>query len=553
MKIMNFALLSLLCPIVANAGTVIYTDDLASSKSSIHFTNLADTVESFNLNVDANSFRLKDKKESLLGTHYTFQQMIGDKEVDGAEIVVSVDTQGDVTKIFDSSNKDSSMKMSMLPFFTQEKAIELAWNKLNVNGEFIDAPIVKLSVSSDMRLVYKVTMGVTSPFGYWDITIDAHNGQILSVTDAYLPRMKKENGVYGQRKQNLRPLSLAEALKKIQAKKMNAATFAAPFMGFANGSAQVFDPNPSVTLGRTDLEDDMDASVFLPAYQTQELKEITFENSVYSLKGPKITLIDFESPKVAPSTSPNGVWTAQRGNVAFNDAMTYLHLDRSLRYIESLGFTGNKAVFKKSLEVDANGVDGDDNSHYIPSVDRLAFGHGCVDDNEDTDVILHELGHAIQSHINSSWSGGDTGAMGEGFGDYWAASYSVSRPNGMAIHPEWVYKWDGHNKCWDGRKMDTFLPKYNPKKRYGAHANVDGGNTDELWSTPIFQAFLELYTRGVPRDVMDKIMLEAHFGLGPAVKIPQMAQSIVKTAKALFPNEDYDQVYLKHFKKMGIL
>lgn len=243
----------------------------------------------------------------------------------------------------------------------------------------------------------------------------------------------------------------------------------------------------------------------------------------------------------------------ERKNVAFNDAMTYVHIDRSIRYIESLGFTGNKVIFPKSIEVDANGLSGADNSHYIPSSRRLAFGHGCVDDNEDSDVILHELGHAIQHHINSNWMGGDTGAMGEGFGDYWAASYSVTTENGMDTNVNWVFKWDGHNDCWPGRKLDSFSPVYDSNRSYSAHSQVNGGVSDELWSTPVFQAFLELYKRGVPRADIDKIILESHFGLGYGVKMSEMARSIVKTAKALFPNEDYDQVYTKHFKAMKML
>jgi hypothetical protein len=35
--------------------------------------------------------------------------------------------------------------------------------------------------------------------------------------------------------------------------------------------------------------------------------------------------------------------------------------------------------------------------------------------------------------------------------------------------------------------------------------------------------------------------------------MPEMARSIVKAAKALFPTQDYDQVYTKHFKKQKIL
>ena len=90
-------------------------------------------------------------------------------------------------------------------------------------------------------------------------------------------------------------------------------------------------------------------------------------------------------------------------------------------------------------------------------------------------------------------------------------------------------------------------------RTYSAHSQVDGGISDELWSTPIFQAFLELYNRGVPRADIDKIILESHFGLGSGVKMPEMARSIVKAAKALFPTQDYDQVYTKHFKKQKIL
>ena len=151
-----------------------------------------------------------------------------------------------------------------------------------------------------------------------------------------------------------------------------------------------------------------------------------------------------------------------------------------------------------------------------------------MDDNEDSDAILHELGHAIQHHINSNWMGGDTGAMGEGFGDYWAASYSVTTENGMDTNVNW-YSGDGHNDCWPGRKLDSFKIAYDSNRSYSAHSQVNGGVSDELWSTRI-PGIPELLS-GVPRADIDKIILESHFGLGYGVKMSEMARSIVKQLK----------------------
>jgi hypothetical protein len=321
----------------------------------------------------------------------------------------------------------------------------------------------------------------------------------------------------------------------------------------ATGTAQVFDPNPSVTLGRWDLQDETDNSVLSRAYTIQDLPEVTMKNGAYTLSGSKLAIVDFESPTAAPVTTTDGHWVFERGQSGFTDAMTYLHIDRSMRYLESLGFTGGHAIFPKQIEVDSDGVNGADNSYYLPYARRLAFGHGCVDDNEDSDVILHELGHAIQHHINSSWGGGDSGAMGEGFGDYWAASYSVTREHGLEGNYNWVFKFDGHNECWPGRKVNAFTPVYDPKQTYSAHSQVNGGVSDEVWSTPVFQAFLEMYKAGVSKSDIDKVILEAHFGLGSGLKMPDMANAIVKTAKQLFPSKKYDQVFLKHFKKQAIL
>lgn len=537
-------------PLVSQAERLIYPDASIKliSKSG---NSLQQVSNALGLGLSAENFQLTETKESLLGKHMFYQQMVNGVVVEGSEIVISVDLQDQVMKVYNNALTGSMKSVeSALPLISQSQALENAWKHLQVNGELSEAPVAKLVYSKNLNLIYRIGLSVSSPSGHFDLTVDANTGEVISSADAALPRMKRASAPTRNKGAAVFP-SFSSALNALELKKINKSV---QFAGItATGSAQVFDPNPVVTLGRTDLQDNTPLSVFTQAYTNEELKDITFANGVYSLKGPKITLIDFESPSVAPSTSADGSWIFERKNPKFNDAMTYLHIDRSVRYIESLGFTGSKVVFPKSLEVDANGVDGEDNSHYVPSSRRLAFGNGCVDDNEDADVILHELGHAIQHHINSSWMGGDTGAMGEGFGDYWAASYSYTTVGGTEGNTDWAFKWDGHNDCWPGRKLNAFSPVYSASSSYRAHIQVNGGISDELWSTPIFQAFKELINAGVSRSDIDKIILEAHFGLGSGLKMPDMAKSIVNTAKKLFPTKDYDQVYERHFKKLKIL
>ena len=551
LKFFTTVILLLAFPLVSQASSLIYPE---SSIKLLDKSNnpLQQVSDELNLGINAASFKLTESKESLLGTHSYYQQTVNGLDVDGAQVVVSVNGNNEVFKVYNSTVNGSMKALeASIPFLSESQALETAWSHLQVNGSLNSAPIAKLVYSKNLNLVYKIVLSTSSPAGHFDVTVDAQDGRILDVLDAALPRMKRAEAPARNKGKALFG-SFASARKAFEFKMISKAIMTNE-IAFVDGTAQVFDPSPVVTLGRTDLQDNSDASIFLPAYKTQDLKDISFVDGVYSLKGPKVKLIDFESPVAAPSTSADGSWIFERSNPRFNDAMTYLHIDRSARYIESLGFVNNRRVFANTIEVDANGVDGADNSHYIPSSRRLAFGNGCVDDNEDSDVILHELGHAIQHNINPSWGGGDSGAMGEGFGDYWAASYSVTTDHGREGNVNWVFKWDGHNSCWPGRKLDSFTPAYDPKRTYSAHSQVNGGVSDELWSTPIFQAFLELYDRGVARGDIDKIILEAHFGLGRGVTMPVMAKAIVKTAKALFPDQDYDQVYTRHFNKQKML
>lgn len=525
-------------------------------------TSIKELSDTKKYQIETSGLKIIAKQKSLLGTHYKYAQEINGIEIEGANLIVSVDKENKIFKIYNTTKSKSSLKslrhQPSIPFFNKAQAVRVAWNHLKVNGELLSRPLVKMSYQTflENRLVYEVNLNTTSPYGNWLVTIDANNARILRVQDAAINKRKHQNSIKSRLLGNRKVRDYKSAYNKIINTERN--TFRKirfnPNMVVRRSLwTNIFDPNPVVTLMSTSLEDSDAPEVFEEAYFRSPILGISLKNQKYELIGKRITLYDFDSPREPITTSEDGIWDVKRGEAGFNDVMTYVHLDKNIRYIESLGYVKEKRVFKKSLQVDSNGANGRDNSYYQPYTKRLSFGHGCVDDNEDTDVILHELGHAINDHINPQWKGGDTGAMGEGFGDYWAASYSASRENGLEVKPNWVFKWDGHNKCWAGRVLNKLRIKYVHSRTYGAHQSIQGGISDELWSTPIFQAFLELYKNGVARKTIDRIIIEAQFGLGSRLKMRDMAKSIIKTAKLLYPNKKYDEVYIRNFKRHQII
>lgn len=90
-------------------------------------------------------------------------------------------------------------------------------------------------------------------------------------------------------------------------------------------------------------------------------------------------------------------------------------------YIQELGYTPKtgKGIRAYPTVVYAH-WNNDDNSFFRPSTNSIYYGDGGVWDSTDSDVIVHEYGHAIQIDQNMCYAitGGDMDAIGEGFGDY---------------------------------------------------------------------------------------------------------------------------------------
>jgi hypothetical protein len=512
---------------------------------------------------DLSNLELVTVRQSLVGVHTRYRQLLNGLPVDGAEIVISQrKSDGSVFQVYNNAYPVERPMPLAKNTLSKDVALQKAWDNLHVYGHLKclpEADLVYMPYKTGFRLIYKTLITVDGPFGYWEQKIDALSGEVVSVRRHEINEKYAADDVPDFSAYEGPTTSLQTEWSRLEAAAKSSPKASTPSSKTTvDGTALVFDPDPRTTLANDALVDSSSAASFDAAYFTRPLRQITLDAGVYYLSGPwvSITNIAAEAPATAVSTTADGNWTAKRGNNAFNDAMCYFHIDQNQRYLQSLGYVNAAGIQAVPILVDSDGAGGEDNSWYEPAGNYLAFGHGGVDDDEDADVILHEYGHAITYDITSGWGGGDSGGIGEGFGDYWGASYSWTCTNGSTYHPAWAFSWDAHSPdTWPGRALDRTDLTYDAGTDYPAHKTLAGiaNYSDQLWGTPLYQAFRDLISLGRPRTEMDTIIIESCFGVGTGVKMRDMANATVKAAMELFPTGPHATVYYNRFTNQLIL
>lgn len=515
---------------------------------------------------DLTTLPVKTVRTSPFGTSIELEQQLhGIKVIDGG-IQIKISKEGELQSVVKNIVKVPASKNGEIPTsakITEIQARDIVWRDLAVTGELMEVPKVDkayINENNTLTLAYIVRMAVTKPFGYWEYRIDASTGRIISKFDRRI-KEQKTAGKSSEEQISTIPKQLSvsfdNALKKLQMQKSKDALLkTADSFSLTTASAYIFEPNPLTTTKDPKLLFSDPPAKFDSAYRQVTLSGLQKQGGTVFLRGEFVNIEDFEpgvnERAMPPSTSQTG-WTSRRGDNAFDDVMAFYHISKSLEYLRSLGYKGHDDLFPAGISVDTDGVDGADNSHYVPDSDKLAFGHGCVDDNEDSDVILHELGHAIHYHVNQSWGGGDSGAIGEGFGDYWAASNRMRMPNGWGYLAGKVFVWDGIDACWGGRRVDKVNAKYNPAITYSAHEQMDGFVADELWSTPLIESLLDLVKLGESIESVDRVVLAGMDGIGRNFTMRSLALHTLEQARILYPNKPHADIFRKYFKLHGII
>lgn len=424
------------------------------------------------------------------GSHVRFVQSIGGVPVYRADMVISLDASGKyVTAV--ASNYDPQVERGVFnttAALTAAQAREIAIGALRITGtpQFTGDTTQGLWIVRDEdlagstpHLAWRITVPVMQPLGDWEVFVDAGDGRILRLADQAL---------------------------------------------YVDGSGSTFDPDPLTTASATYNSpagsytdgNDADHATLTAQIFSRTLPELTLISGLYYLRGPWVYIDEFESPTSAPATSadPNG-FVFTRSQQGFEDSNVYFQIDHNQRYMQSLGFNN---IQHAPIHVDTHGLSGADNSHFIPSTNKIAWGEGGVDDAEDADVILHEYGHAIQSSSRPGWGGGQQPSMGEGFGDYWCGSYSASISD---FRNTWVFNWDGHNPYWAGR----ILNGTGMYSSWGSDIYTNGTS----WASCLW-----LMRTEAGRTAIDTDVLKHHFYQGTSATAGQAAQYMMQADKELF-------------------
>ncbi|MEM6337475.1 MAG: hypothetical protein AAF752_12975, partial [Bacteroidota bacterium] len=417
------------------------------------------------------------------------------------------------------------------PLIPLEEAERLATESFIGGARLLPGELQVLPEAAGPRLAWRLIAHPYEARGEFELLVDARTGEIVSVLQQAMHRFTHveewmsghvEGKRSGERKQNA---GHASSRSHVHASAHPHST---------DGAGLVFEPDPLTSSGQpyggvySDM-DDQNAEALNRERKLVTLPELTVgSDGLTRLQGPFARIV---------RTTPNGMvnydppaeadpqaFQYTRADDRFEAVNAYYHVDKSQRYVQSLGFTGRQDL---SIAINPYGEGSADNSAYYPGLNMLSFGAGGIDDAEDAFVIWHEYGHAlIESAVPALYRTAEGQAYHEGWADYWGASHTRRlMDSGEVPEGDWrrLFMWDGNARTFQGRRMDSngVYPK-----------DVVPGNpyaTGLLWATTL----MEVYD-AVGGEVTDRLTLQSHYYLTGGLTLAEAAVAVVEADFALY-------------------
>jgi hypothetical protein len=385
------------------------------------------------------------------GTVVRFRQTVGGIPVYGPDLAVKLDRSGVVTFVTSGYRPGLALGDGAAPAIAAGAARGAAAVYLGVQGgtEWQETRLVVFPGAGGARLAWQVDLVArVAPAGEWRVMVDAATGELFGAED---------RAFYGTT---------------------------------VDGTATVFDPDPLSSaaadygdpgyVDTTNPPDEEDTAELTAEIFGRTLLDITENAGTFSLVGPWAECVDWASPFKGCFSQGSSAWSFTREPDAFEAANVYYHIDTYMRYLNvTLGLALEPHQYPGGVQYDPHGFNGADNSSYSSGTGRLQFGEGGVDDAEDADVVIHELGHGIHDWATGG-SLSQVEGLSEGVGDFAAAEYSRSFGHWTPADPQhqWVFSWDGHNPFWGGRVTNWTDTRVYPTNLVG-QIHTDG----QFWSS----------------------------------------------------------------------
>jgi subtilisin-like proprotein convertase family protein len=447
--------------------------------------------------VNAQDLRLDYERQSLIGTYRHYTQYVDGVAVIGGEVIERVDGNGNSHELHRALAKPAPKRA----LIAKSTAMAIA-----PKGVVTDGQLVAINLAGEARPAWRIVVE-TNPHEPVAHYLDAATGALL---------------------------------------------LSQPLFAQITAKARVFDPNPVAKLNDPSLRDGNDSAAAVPeaAYSLVDLLEL---NASGMLAGPNVQIVDSDAPTTTHADAALPL-LFDRSQPQFEETNVYFHIDRSQRYMQSLGYTGTRRVVSYAIPVDPHALSGADNSLYVgssvPGQGKLYFGDGGVDDAEDSDIVLHEFFHSVQDWIAPSaffgLSSSQSRAMGEGFSDYWAYSSNYEPGLGSGRDPYCLAEWDARCAGDDAGQNCGYpvgadcLRRVDSAKTMNDFLSAGVSGTEhkngEIWSSALREIFDALVRRhGVSdgRRLADTLVIESMFGAPFDPTYAAIARKLLDADRAL--------------------